>query len=258
MQPHKVSPVLLGGILLVLVAGVAIFLTNSKGSSESSQVSNATTSSQPTSTPTQEADLILQNVGLASIEASTVYTRFAVQDYATKGMKGFYIFGDTLPGNRVNPNFEFASLKADAKVISSIDGVVTFVREQPETKDYEVFIQPKEGSVWTIGYDHLVNLTVAKGDVVKAGAELGTPAVQNNGLYRFEVQVNKDVAGVTTHYCPSVLLGESFKATVLADLEKTQTAWENVKLQSTLYDTTKQNPSGCLKPTMSVAEAEGR
>jgi Peptidase family M23 len=197
----------------------------------------------------------LQNLGLISLD-DVQLDQNALRDFAIHKLKGFYIFGDALSGGRNNPNFEYASLKESTRVVASIDGVVAFIRAQPETNDFEVFLQPKEGSAWTVGYDHLVNLTVTRGDQVKAGAVLGQPARQNNGLLRFEMQINQDVGTVTTHFCPSFLLAPAVKPQLLAELATLQNSWETFS-NLDLYDVAKQNPVGCTKPTMSVKEAEG-
>jgi hypothetical protein len=252
-EPHKLPLALWIGIAVVLIgAGIAAVMMGGKDDAGENTVAQQT----PTPTAAVEADIALQNVGLKDL-TGVDYTVNATREFKTNGLKGFYIFGDKLSGGRVNPNFEFSSLKKGTEVVAAIDGVIGFINEQADTNDYEVFLQPKDGSAWTIGYDHLVDLKVKKGDVVKAGAVLGTPAVQNNGLYRFEMQINKDVAGVTTHYCPSVLLSAGVKDGILADLGAMQTKWETTsKLE--LYNLESQSPVGCTKATMSVAEAEGK
>lgn len=121
---------------------------------------------QPLSTQTvaTESQLELQNIGIDTLDNVLVSTS-ALREYDSMGLKGFYIFGEKLGGKtdtRLNPNFEFSSLRASTKVISAIDGVVTFIREQPDTKDYEVFVQPRDKSAWTIGYDHITNIAVKK------------------------------------------------------------------------------------------------
>ena len=201
-------------------------------------------------------ELVLQNVGLQSFD-DILYTKNAVREYASNGLKGFYVFGDKLSGGRVNPNFEFSSIKPGSKVVSAIDGVVAFIKEQPDSKDYEVFVQLPNNTVWTIGYDHLVNLSVKKDDIVKAGTVLGEPAIQNNGLHRFEIQVNKDENGTTTHICPSTLLASAVKDKVLGDLTAMQNTWES-STGLDLYSVDTQKPVGCLKQSLTVAEAEGR
>lgn len=214
---------------------------------------------KPVSTNLADDKLELQNVGLANME-SVLVTEDALREYDSMGLKGFYPFGDKLGGKtdtRINPNFEFASLKEGTEVISALDGVVAFIKEQPGSGDSEVFIQPKDGSMWTVGYDHITSVVVQKGQAIKAGAVIGKPARQGNGALRFEIQVNRDQASTTTHVCPSTLLASAVKDTVLGELAAMQQEW-NTTTGRELYNIAAQNPVGCLKTTMSVNEAEGR
>jgi murein DD-endopeptidase MepM/ murein hydrolase activator NlpD len=249
-------------ILLIVIAiiGFAVFriMGSTKDQNDTQATNNQSTINQNTLRPTeQEKDIELQNFGLASL-SEVLVTKDALRDFASNGLKGFYVFGDTLPGGRQNPNFEFASLKKSAEVLAAIDGIVVNIKEQTEVgiTDSEVFIQPKEGSVWTVGYDHLVNLQVKKGDVVKAGKVLGNPAPQNNGSYRFEIQINKDV-GDTTHVCPSTIVASSVKQQLLGDLKTMLEAWES-QTGTELYNVAAQNPVGCVLPSLTPAQAEGR
>lgn len=208
----------------------------------------------------EEPELKLSNLGMVSMD-SVLIDQNAVREYSSKGLKGFYIFGDKLGGKedtRLNPNFEFSSVKPGTKLISAIDGKVTFIKEQPESGDFEVFIQPKDNSAWTIGYDHVTNVVVKKDATIKAGDVIGEPSVQGNGSYRFEIQINKDANGTTTHYCPSNLLADDVKSKTLSELEAMQNAWMSTTGIADLYNLSAQNPVGCLKLTMTSSEAEGR
>ncbi len=243
-------------VIVFLVVGVIGFVGwqvfKTKG-----EPSNQTQAGQQNESKDEtEADVELQNFGLESLDDVDV-TSQALRDFQSQGLKGFYVFGDKLSGGRTNPNFEFASLKAGTKVVAAIDGVVGFVKQQSETGDYEVFLQPKENSVWTIGYDHLINVKVKQGDAVKAGDKIGEPAMQNNGFTRFEIQINKDENGSTTHYCPSTLVAASVKDKLLADLAAMQQNWESTSGLE-LYDTAAQSPVGCIMKTLTPAQAEGR
>lgn len=251
-----------GLIVLVLavafagVVGLRVLSAKPKSGSGSDNTAQQTAGDQPAAKVSTEPDIALQNVGV-TLNDDILFTTQATREFTDKGLKGFYVFGDALSGGRQNPNFEFAALKENTKVVAAIDGVVAFIKDQPESNDSEVFVQPKEGSKWTVGYDHLVNLSVKKGDMVKAGDPLGQPARQNNGMRRFEIQINKDENGVTTHVCPSTLLASDVKDKVLANLASMQNNWEQVT-GFDLYDLTKQNPVGCLKPVLTPAEAEGK
>ncbi len=245
--------------LIVLIVGViaAIIFVGTRVLGDSDVAPQNAAPKASSQESAAEKDIVLQNFGLRSLQDVDV-TSQAVREYDSRGLKGFYVFGDDLgkDDNRKNPNFEFASVKGGAPVIAAIDGTITFIREQADSKDFEVMLQPKEGSKWTIGYDHLINLKVSKGDTVKAGDILGEPAVQNNGLRRFELQINKDEAS-TLHICPSTLLDPAKKDSLLAELTAMQNSWESTTGLE-LYDTAVQAPPGCLLKTLTPQAAEGR
>lgn len=245
-------------VLVVAVVGGAGFFAykNIQDKQDADLDSGVGQSSQ---TKSDDSDIQLQNLGIASLD-SVLVTTDALLEYDSMGLKGFYPFGDKLGGKldiRLNPNFEFSSLKSGTKIVSAIDGVVGFIKTQAETGDSEVFIQPSNGSVWTLGYDHISNVTVKKGQKVKIGDVIGEPAVQGNGALRFEFQINKDEAGVTTHVCPSLKLDTDVKESVLAEIAAMEQSW-NIVSGINLYDLAAQDPAGCVKKTMTVAEAEGR
>lgn len=260
-QSHGFSILIIIALLAVVaVVGIAGYGVVSKSDNQNSGSNDVNRASQSTDIQqdSSEADTIeLQNLGLKTFD-DILYDQNAVREFKNNGLKGFYVFGDDLPGGRKNPNFEFSSVKSDAQVIAAIDGVVVHIQEQNEngTTDYEVFLQSRDKSVWMIGYDHLINVAVKKGDKVKAGDFLGNPNVQGNGLARFEIQVNKKVND-DVHYCPTSLLAADVKTDVMNNLKTMMNTWESTTGLE-LYTPESQDPTGCLQGTMTPAEAEGR
>ncbi len=249
-------------LVIVVIAGVGLagwyVMSQNSDTKNSGSQNNQNSSQNPAQAESaDEKDIELQNLGVASITDAIAIDTNATRDFNSRGLKGYYNFGNKLSGNRLNPNFEFASVKPGTPIIAAIDGFIGFTRQQADTNDYEVFLQPKEGSKWTIGYDHLVNITVKQGDKVKAGDKLGEAAKQNNGLLRFEFQVNKDENRKTTHLCPTPLLSSAAKDKVISELTSMQNAWEQ-KTGLELYDVSAQNPVGCLLPSMSPEQAQGQ
>jgi hypothetical protein len=166
-----------------------------------------------------------------------------------------YVFGQPLPGRattQLNPNLEFGGLTSPVTVISAIDGIVGFVRQQAESNDSEIFLQTNENSVWTIGYDHITDVTVKQGDRVTVGQVLGKAARENNGVYRYELQINKDVNGVTTFHCPTDLLRADVKATQVAAIEQLIKDW-NAFYGSNAYGT---YTTSCTKSVLTLDETE--
>lgn len=169
-----------------------------------------------------------------------------------------FLFGQKLPRNsesepqRINPNFEFGGIKKQIDIISAIDGFVVHIEQQADSSDYEVFLSNKENGTWVVGYDHLVNLTVKKGDAVKVGQKLGLVAKQNSGDYRYELQINDE--GEKLMYCPIELLDESVQSTIAGQITQFTTDW------TAWYgkDVFGHNVGGCVKPSITVAESEGR
>ncbi len=249
-------------LLLILIAvsiviGAGFFVWGKQNNKSVYENDHAQENTQNSDDKT-EAEPKIFNLGISSMEDMDI-TSNATRDFEKNGHKGFYIFGDELPGTpiRHNPNFEFASVKEGVELISAINGIVGFVEEQQESGDYEVFLMSEENSPWVISYDHVSELKVKKGDKVKVGDVLGYPARQNNGLLRYEFQINKDDGSKDgIHVCPVNLLDSSVKQTWIDGLSKSQNEWEEVtKLE--LYNQSNQDPAGCLYKEMTPGFAQG-
>ncbi len=253
----SVIEVILVLVVLALIGGMVYYALNNKSKdSESGQSTN----DKSNSTASDDGPPKLQNLGLASLDSVDVTTN-ALRDYKSSGHKGLYIFGEELPGTptRINPNIEYASLKEGTEVVSASDGEVVFIKEQSDSNDSEVFIASSEKSKWIIGYDHIVGLKVKKGDKVKAGDVIGTPARQGNGLLRFEIQVNNEKSSSDSiHVCPVTLLDSSVKSTTTAQLKSIQESWEKVAGDNDMYDIEAQDPVGCMSKEITSAQAEGK
>jgi hypothetical protein len=254
MLTKKIVYISLGllSVAILIASGILIFnkpanITSNTGdtniSKDSISQSNSSALSSSISSKTEDT-LELKNLGTDLF--NLIVDNNVLREYKTNGIKGFYTFGEKLPGkNILNPNFEFASLRSSTKVISPIDGVIGFIRPQEDTKDYEVFIQTFEGSIWTISLDHLIKLEVKKGDKVSVGDIIGYPNTQGNGTYRFELQINKDSNGKTTYFCPTFLLESNAKETLGSKITEMEKNWEKVS-KLDLYSVEKEKYPGCL------------
>jgi murein DD-endopeptidase MepM/ murein hydrolase activator NlpD len=250
--------------LVVVVLGSVVLIglrVRNQAESQKSKNNNIESASeaQPTQVTSDTKSLELKNLGI-DVAQDVDFNKYATAEFTSLGMKGFYLFGDKLGGKtqtQLNPNFEFSSVKKDTLVVAAIDGIVAFIKEQPDSGDKEVFLQPVENSPWVVGYDHLSDVSVTKGQAIKAGDTLGKPTIQGNGLYRFEIQINKEEDGETTFYCPTSLLASEVRDKIVEQLSTMQDTWESTTGLE-LYDSTAQKPVGCLLETMNVAQSEGR
>lgn len=233
-------------VLVAVVAGSFLFIKskneNNKNNTNNTQKSSSTDDGKP----------IIYNFGLESLESIDI-TNMALREYDQSGRKGFYIFGAPLLKNdpRINPNFEFASVKAGTKVISAINGVVIDVKQQDG--DTEIMTMMHENSEWVVGYDHVVGSTLKRGDSVKVGQVLGESARENNGMYRFEFQIN---GPNDTMYCPTSFLDSRVKSKYESELRTMMEGWNSLK--PGLYDLSAQPLVGCAKLSLTNKESQGQ
>jgi hypothetical protein len=255
MLTKKIVYISLGllSVAILIATGILIFSkpVTTQESSKHNETKNSEIIERVSSSSSSESlaaltDDSFELKNLGTDMSNLIVDNNVLREYKSNGIKGFYTFGEKLPGKDIlNPNFEFASLRSSTKVISPIDGVIGFIRPQEDTKDYEVFIQTFEGSIWTISLDHLVKLEVKKGDKVSVGDLIGYPNIQGNGTYRFEIQINKDKDGKTSYYCPTFLLESNAREIIgkkITDMEK---SWESLS-KLDLYSIEKEKYPGCL------------
>lgn len=111
---------------------------------------------------------------------------------------GLISFGGNLPETK-NPTFEYYTNSSAVKIKAVCGGTVTKVTFNDRFEDYSITIKQKANSSWSIIYDHIKNLIPKAGDVLVAGAELGTMGTGD----RVELQINKTVHGIADiSVCP--------------------------------------------------------
>ncbi len=218
---------------------------------------------QPNSAETTTSDVqpVLYNLGGVDLTNDVEFNQYSL-DIASGKNVAVFLFGQPLPAHpgepvRINPNIEFGGLKEPIELVAAIDGIVTFIKDQPDTDDYEVFLQTDENSEWIIGYDHVTDLQVARGQLVSVGDVLGKAAQENNGYYRYELQINRESANDTTMYCPTDLLDASVQADIQADLDTFVENWNTQYHAVFDNDAYATQSGGCLKPTVTNAESQG-
>jgi hypothetical protein len=107
-------------------------------------------------------------------------------------------FGDDLTPLQKNPAFEYRVNNSTVQVRSACKGYVEEIRLNDNFPDYEVWIKMSSNSVWTIIYDHVLNLTISKDDNVNPGDILGIVGTGN----RTELQINKIINYEELSFCP--------------------------------------------------------
>lgn len=171
-----------------------------------------------------------------------LHTNLLFMDY------GYVISGSsTSTGqDKANPQPTFI-LPLGTKVYSLVDGTV-FDTPKLYSNDYSVQVQP-EGSDLIFETEHVINVTVKKGDKVKAGdvvAEVSPHDSQyNNGMGLVEIGILKG-GNPPSHVCPFDYLDDSIKDDLLAKITALQKAWEEYKGDSSIYDESKVLVPGCV------------
>lgn len=113
---------------------------------------------------------------------------FTIPPIPIAQVSSFIPFGQFLTPTQQNPAIEYFGNQSDIPVVSVSEGIVVDVRRNPTIDDFEIWIKPSNNATWLIIYDHVVEVTISKGDQVQTGSLLGTIGLGN----RVELQVNDD------------------------------------------------------------------
>ncbi len=155
-------------------------------------------------------------------------------------------------GGIVEASLLLQMLKRDVDVVSGVSGKVVGVKEQSDTCDSEILIAPTGSdsgpATWAVGYDHVINVTVKFGDIVKPGDVLGQPGSMMlgcDGPGRVELQINNEQAGLA--YCPMTMLGEKQQAAESA-LRDVMSQWNTLTVEA-VYDDNEIGLGGCASAT---------
>lgn len=168
------------------------------------------------------------------------------EDGGSYSDKAFGDFGEM--GKRKDaPNFpgveyNFA-VPIGTKIYAAGDGIANVFYIE-HTKDWGVNIVIYSGSKWNIGHEHLVNLNVKDGDIVKSGDILGeaTPNSMDYATTQLAVWTGgKEII----KYCPFLFLEDSLKPVYKEKINKIAAEWE-VFTGRDVYEQEKWVEPGCL------------
>ncbi len=169
--------------------------------------------------------------------------------------KVFLEFGaeveDAQGGAKLLPTFEYR-VSPEANVYSPINGYIVSRKYQDSTADYEIGIGTvKNYPSITVGIDHIKDLTVKKGDYVKAGDILGAPGTWSSTHGRVEL----DIYGSKGHYCPFTFFGKKLRSEYEQKIEQHMQDWEAFKLDTSIYDEEGMTyAAGCSYKTLTEDE----
>ncbi|MDP3725444.1 MAG: peptidoglycan DD-metalloendopeptidase family protein [Nanoarchaeota archaeon] len=153
-------------------------------------------------------------------------------------------------GTKILPTFEYR-IAADADVFAAIDGVITKIVYQPQTQDYEILIQPKIHSQWTVGHDHVSNIKVFEGDSVRAGDILGKAGTLGGAFGRTEIMIwGPSSANRPLTYCPFKLFAPELLLEYQQKVSQHMKDWEEFKGNANLYNEEKHLYPGCVYETL--------
>lgn len=129
--------------------------------------------------------------------------------------------------NNPTQNIEYwYFLKSGTKIKSVIGGKVRLAYIE-HTKDWSVNVDA--GSGWTVSFEHLLNLNVKEGDVVKPGDVLGeaVPWSASSKVGFTELAVWKGGSNGIYKYCPFDFLDESLKPDYEQKIKRLASDWES-------------------------------
>lgn len=166
--------------------------------------------------------------------------------------KIFFEFASS-PGNgntKLLPELTYAQIDKNADILAVLDGKVVENRLQEGTNDYAVSVV--YGNNWVVNYDHLTQVKVKNGDMIKVGQVLGKPSPNRDGKTGYVEIMLKETDGrsAATAHCPSLFLAAAVKTDLEDKLIELMKDWESFYGDQNIYDQSFQVAPGCVKATM--------
>jgi hypothetical protein len=268
MSKLPLSPILLTGLVVIFVGGVATYSMQSRNDNNAA-TENSVVQVTPIATPTITASSAVPvtkptikhiGINLDYYDAATNSAgdlKFTKATFASGPAMQllFTEFGYEIPGNsatggvakrNVQPTF-IAPL--GTKVHSLVDGVVVDVPKL-YSNDYSVMVRA-EGSNLIFETEHVINVVVKKGDTLKAGqvvAEVSDYDAKNYaGFGLVEIGVlDGGSGGMPSHLCPFSFLDDAIKDDTFKKIDALKKSWETYRGNAAIYDEAKTVIPGCL------------
>ncbi len=203
-------------------------------------------------TPKETIPFVIENLGVnfAKYDSTTGYAGdFYFDDNMIKmfGEFGGYTY-DPQGNIKELPHFTY-TLRSDAKIFAVSEGIVHRFLDQDGSGDYEFSIRSINDTTFDIGYDHMSNLQIAKGDTVKPGDFLGNPLPwPGQDLGTMEIMIVNTERRLA--YCPFALFNEDSVDVYQQKVVQLMKDWEEFKGDTSIYDEENYTLPGCRYETM--------
>lgn len=216
-----------------------------------------TPSAAPSVEATDAPPLLLKSVGIDLGEYDAAHQTVGDLAFTKKKLQFgvlFSEFGFTIPADQTrngqakeNPQPTWL-VPLGTKVHALVDGVVVHVTKL-YSDDYSVMVATDSKSRWMYETEHIINLLVKEGDVVKAGQVIGEVSPHssegNSGYGMVEIGILRG-GNPPQHVCPFAYLDPSVKSRIQGQLLGYYRAWEAYVGDTSRYDEVAQPTPGCL------------
>ncbi len=211
---------------------------------------------QPSSTDNKDKPPVLKNFGFdivpwdkrTNLAGDLIFTKDIIfEDNYIISKWVFVEFGGRgqRKSDAVGSNTEywfFVPIETD--VIAPINGIVN-VGFFEHTKDWGINFRTKENSNWIVSFEHVVDVKVKDGDIVKSGDVVAKAAPRiNNKAAMTELAVWQGGKQVIK-YCPFNFLDDSLKPIYKKKLNQLAKDWEEF-IGKNIYEEEKWVSPGCL------------
>jgi len=160
----------------------------------------------------------------------------------------FFEYGADEGDGSLSPHPVFF-LPLGSGVFSVSDGIVVSVNVIEYSGDYDVGVIPKQGSMWEIHYEHVINVRVKKGDRVKAGQVIAdvTSEPWSDEFGKWALMIIKKQLGPDdiTNACPYEHFHASVKEEYQGKLSQLIEDWEDFVNNDSFYDEETWHSPGC-------------
>lgn len=152
-------------------------------------------------------------------------------------------------------------LPRGTKVFSAVDGFVEKIDFWEDSKDYGVHIKTDKNSLWMLSYEHLVNLRIKEGDMVKVGQVVGEVSPykvfsemdDETGVFEIVVWKGGSTFDDIVKVCPFLALEDSLKPVYEEKITTLAREWEEF-IGEDVYNESAWVAPGCLIESMTERE----